>query len=142
MADLNAVKAVYQQYFEELAQAREKLTGFQFFFGGGVGNDPCQERFAQALEGVMGELAASADGETARAVLEYVYRAPQEHRDDKSAYWMLMAVHGLTVPAVKALTPADAADLAAWYDKAYPKRKRFPTQNETVEALKTQAKQD
>ncbi len=69
-------------------------------------------------------------------MLEYVYRAPVLHSRPLSAYWMLLAVHGMTENLIGGLPAADAADLYAAYTRAYPRGKRLPVQTRVLKKLR------
>ena len=65
-----------------------------------------------------------------------IYDAPQRDRAPKCAYWMLVAVQGLTRPLLGDLAPEDAAALRRQLEKAYPRYARMPVQNELLRELK------
>ena len=71
-----------------------------------------------------------------RELLAYIYAAPREHREPLSAYWMLLAVHGLTPDLAAALPREDAAILRRRYEADYPRRVRLPAQKKVLAALK------
>ena len=73
-------------------------------------------------------------------MLAYIYRAPSEHREPLTAYWMLQAVHGLTVPLIGFLDPSDARTLGEEYAGTYRRRDRFPAQKKALAALKKAAR--
>ena len=133
LADVQKLYEMYLARTKELTARRRPGDGL-LGFGPGPDQDPCHDAFSQALGACLAEKALSA-AETA-AILRYIYEAPLCHEHDQLAYWMLLAVHGLTVPRVKALTAADAAALWTWYRKAYPPAKRLPAQKQVLRALK------
>ena len=59
-----------------------------------------------------------------------------EHREPLSAFWMLKAVHGLTLDLIGHLSPADAAELLKAYKDTYPRPERLPAQKKVLAALK------
>ena len=70
-----------------------------------------------------------------REVLEYMYDAPLQNPNPKSAYWMLIAVQDLTKDLIKGLAPEDADALAERYIENYPRSQRLPVQTELVKLL-------
>ncbi|MEA5144166.1 MAG: hypothetical protein VB023_11435 [Oscillibacter sp.] len=133
LADVQKLYKTYLARTKELTARRRPGDGL-LGFGPGPDQDPCHDAFSQALKACLAEEIPSS-GETA-AILHYIYEEPFCHEHDQLAYWMLLAVHGLTVPRVKALTAADAAALWTWYRKAYPPAKRLPAQKQVLRALK------
>ena len=137
------VRAIYEEYLEAAAKAEaERKPGDGLLgIGKGPADSPCHARFAGALEAKLNAFAASApeSAETA-AVLDYIYGVAPRYGDLKSAYWMLLAVHGLTLPLIPCLSPADATCLRARYAETYTRRKRLPVQNQVLAALKSAAK--
>ena len=69
--------------------------------------------------------------------MEAVFDAPRKHPEPKSAYWMLVAVQGLTRVLIPGLSKEDAAALAARYAEDYPRRERLPAQDELLTLLQT-----
>ena len=73
----------------------------------------------------------------AEEILACVYFAPQARAERQDAvYWMLTAVHGMTVGLVSRLTPDAAGRLLARYQAAYPRREQLPAQRKAASALK------
>ena len=102
----------------------------------GPKDDPCHDRFAQALEHLLLDIRAQAppSGEV-RDALDAIYRAPLDHPWPLSAHWMLKAVHGLTAPLADLLTAADARALYDAYARDYPRWDRLPSQKQALRAL-------
>lgn len=137
------IRAVYETYWAEVSQAAEKqkpLAG-AFGTGGGLGAAPCHEAFARELEDALRDLAPLVTSGQARRILDYIYRVPMEHQETPSVYWMLTAVHGLTLPLIQRLEPEDAAELWTQYKKIYPPWDRFEPQKKVLAALKNQQHQ-
>ena len=136
------IKTIYDDYLSDTIrlEATRKPTDGLMGFGNRADYDPCHERFSDRLLQAVNNLAATEpSSETAFAVLRFVYDAPQEHKDNKLAYWMLQAVHGLTDGLIKYLSPEDAAELATWYSDVYPKHVRLPVQKTIAAHLQAQA---
>lgn len=142
MADPATITALYEAYIDAVRTLERSRKPGEGIFGlkNGPAYDPCHDRFAADLEAAIADYAAEKPSpEEARAVLEHIYTAPSLHRDMKSAYWMLIAVHGLTPPLVARLSPADAAELHRRYAKAYRRWERLPIQDKVLDALKKRA---
>lgn len=132
----------YETYFDELKRLKEERKPGDGLLGFGKrpDSDPCHDRFAEELKKALDTFTAGAPAsETVRRVLRYVYEKPLFHRDNNLAYWMLLAVHGLTEKLVPLLSEEDAAELTAWYTKAYPKRVLLPVQKRLAAQLRSQA---
>ena len=133
MAGLEEVRRVYETYLgrmEELQRKRKPAEGL-LGVGGGPAADPCQEEFPRQLEAVLSALERTepASGE-ARQVLEYLYRTPLPYRQgDQTVYWMLTAVHGLSLDLISRLTRQD-----------YPRWERLPAQKQVLAALNARRK--
>lgn len=135
---------LYKAYLQQIQEAEKRLKPADGLFGMGekLANAPCHEAFLEALRAFFDSMDTREDPERICQVLSYVYQAPfaypQVHR---SAYWMFLAVQGLTQQAIPCLRPEDAQALYLWYQKAYPRRERLPVQNQVLEALKRRGKQ-
>lgn len=108
---------------------------------GGPEDDPCHERFAAEVEGLLKESAATSptSGEAA-AVLAYLLEAPDKQRDSKSAYWMLIAVQGFGMDLIDRLNAADAKALLERFTDRYPRWERLPVQNLILKKLKSRSR--
>ena len=139
---LPRVEALYRDYIDtvETLEQNRKFGDGLFGLRPGPEDDPCHDRFAADLEGLLKDfLAASPDSGECAAVLRYMIEAPEPWRELRCAYWMLIAVHGLGLEMVARLDPADARALAEFYDKAYPRRDRLPVQRQLLKKLQRQA---
>ena len=133
------LESLYDRYIDEAEQAEmERRPGDGLL---GIGktpdNDPCHDRFVNDLETIISHL--SEDGRDSSEMLEqllFIYKAPLEHRKPASVYWMLLAVHGMTLPMIRGLDVADAESLSQWYKEKYPRRERFPAQKQVIKTLK------
>lgn len=140
MARLRTLYENYLALAEKLEQNKRAFAGFLGLVPG-PGEDPGHDRFAQDLEQLLtGFSHAAPRPEEIRQVLDYVYAAPVEHPQPRSSYWMLLAVHGLTLELIGGLNAADARELADWYEGAFPRRERVPVQNKVLKALKAAGK--
>lgn len=143
MDALEQVRGLYENYqtqFRQLEQTRRPGEGI-FGLGMGPRSYPCHGRFAQELEGLLPSIAAQEPGSSQiRQLLEYIYAAPLERPEGEDAvYWMLLAVHSLTLGLADRLSPADAQSLLEQYLSAYPRRKRMDAQDKVIAALRRRA---
>ena len=125
---------------QELERNRKpnELFGLKF----GPTDDPRHDRFADELAALLSDFVAEdPESGAVRAVIEKLYGAAKRYTEPKSAYWMLVAAQGLITRLVPGLDRADAAALAADYDKLWPRRARLPVQDEVLRQLKKAAKQ-
>ena len=64
---------------------------------------------------------SGADSAAVREVMEYVISAPQKTDAPRAAYWMLIAVQGLTRPLLPLLSASDAGTVCALLEKIFPR---------------------
>ncbi len=136
------IRQIYEDYLGDTIRLEDerKPTDGLFGFGKRSDFDPCHDRFTERLEQAVNDIAAGKpSSEVAYSVLHFVFEAPIVNNDNRQAYWMLLAVHGLTDKLISFLSPEDAADLTAWYSQAYPKHVRLPVQKTIAAHLQAQA---
>ena len=141
---LEEVISLYEAYLEEFYQLERKRKPMEgaFGFGGGPKNYPCHDRFAGDLEQLLQEFAeqSPSSGEVGE-VLNYIYfTAPECWKAEPAVYWMLMAVHSLTMDLIGLAEPSEAARLYDVYQRVYPRRSRLPSQDKLLALLKKRAK--
>ena len=139
----SAVQALFRNYIEEAERLEKERKPSDGLFGMSPkpADDPCHDRFADDLEEALSGFAAGdPEPEEVREVLSYIYRAPKEHLEPLSVFWMLNAVHGLTADLIPLLDPKDAALLCRQYDQDFPRRERLPVQKKVYEALKNKSR--
>ncbi len=140
---LTAVRALYEEYIDEVGrlERNKKPADGLLGFGKKISEDPCHDRFAERIEGLLREYAAEKPGSAdIREVLEYIYSIQREHKDPVCAYWLMNAVHGFTVELAGMLSREDASALYELYERNCPRRERFPVQKKVLKALKSAAK--
>ena len=140
---LSRLRSLIGDYLETVAEleANRRPTDGLFGLKPGPSDDPCHDRFAERMDALLRDFAAQEPSSAqAAAVLRELYAAAPANRGAKSAYWMLMAVQGAGLPLIARLSPADAAELHAFFEKSYPRRERFPVQKQTLQLLKKQSK--
>ena len=134
---MNQLLEIYKDYLEKAANARKKAPLFAGIFG--MGEDPrkhpCHEAFYEAVEEWVQKFDTS-DPDQILKVVEYIFQKPLEYEDHPDVYWFLFAAHTLTMPLIPKLRPQDRMALAEWYHQTYPKRVRFPAQNQVLGCLK------
>ena len=138
------LRGLYADYCAKVAQLeRERKPGAGIFgMKGGPADDPCHDRFAEAVRGLYEEfMAQKPDSAAVCELMAYACSAPLEHQEPRMAYWMLLAVQSLTQPLIGLLSPQDACALAALYEKSYRRRERMPAQIKLIKALKAAAEQ-
>ena len=141
---LARLRALYEAYLDKTAalERSQKFGAGWFGLKGGVADDPCHDRFAEELHGFFEDLSASgAESADVREIMEYVISAPQTADAPRAAYWMLIAVQGLTRPLLPLLSAADAGAVGAHLEKLFPRSKRLPVQDELLRALGKRAKE-
>jgi len=121
-------------------QASLKPTDGLMGFGKRADSDPCHARFSDRLELKLREIAEQAPSsqETAE-LMRFVYEAAKKSKEDVSAYWMLVAVHGHTAVLIPLLSSADATELSRLYLDRYPKYSLLPMQKRLVGQLQEQS---
>ena len=138
MAGLEEIRRLYGEYLAEAREAEAKLRPLDGVMGFGrkSSDDPCHNRFQEALEAML-RSAAKEGPESAelRAMLSYIYRVPKENREPLATYWMLMAVHGLTSDLIGQLYRENAETLWKEYRAAFPRWERLPAQKKVLSAL-------
>ena len=135
---ISEVKKLYEEYIaeaEKLERDRKPTDGL-FGMGKKTSDDPCHERFANELEAVLKSMTDSKpEPEKVYEVLDYIYRMPDEHKEPITVYWMLNAVHALTIDLIALLDKNYAEKLYTQYRKAIPRWKRLPVQKKVCSEL-------
>ena len=132
---LEEIRRLYEAYLEQVRQAEQSRRPFDGYMGFGpkLGDAPCHGQFARDLEALLKDLARQApDSGQARELLEFIYRAPQQHREPRAVYWMLLAVHALTAELIGLLNREDAQELLEEYKGLYGQRGQPPAQKKVL----------
>lgn len=141
MQTMIRIRQVYDDYLTETARlGKEFRPGNSMLgFGKGTDSDPCHDLFTKRVEQALNDMAAvnPATGDV-KEVLSYIYEIPEGYKNDKLAYWMMLAVHSLTERLAAFLSQKDAAALALRYAELYPKSARLPAQRKIAQLLQAQ----
>jgi len=122
---------------QERNRKPNELFGLKF----GPSDDPLHDRFAGDMAALLSDFASEKPESAAlRPVLEKLFGAAKENPDPKSAYWMLVAIQGLSRELIPGLSREDAAALLRDYERTWPRRARLPVQDDVLKALKKAAK--
>ena len=105
-----------------------------------MGDDPrrhaCHEQFYEDVAAwVAAFQAKDPTGEQAEAAVRWILESAAEHRDE-DVYWYMYAAQGHAKNLIPRMTAEACAQLAAWYDEAYPALDRMPAQQEVYRLLK------
>lgn len=140
---LAEVKEIYGEYIAQVKklESEKKIGDGLFGMGKKISDDPCHEAFADRLKGELKSFEDSSPSSAeVREVLGYIYHAQAEMNESLSTYWMMNAVHGLTLDLIGKLDPDAAQALMQLYNNDVPKRRRFPVQKQVFSVLKKAAK--
>lgn len=134
---LQQLRARYERYAEEAGRAAAKASPAAGLLG--MGNDPrkdpCHMGFYEDVEQwVKRFLAAGPDADAAWQAARWMLSAAAEHRD-QAAYGFMYAAQGLCREILPLISREGCADLAEFYDAAYPCRDRLPVQKEIYKLL-------
>lgn len=143
---LEKLPALIQDYLAEVEQqaAKRGPTDGLLGFGDALRNDACHDRFAEALQALIEQMAATPVSHTqAASALRILCEAPLQCPDNTPqtacARWMLEASQALALPLVPLLLPAEALQLFQWYRTVYPRSRQLPAEKKLAKALRLQA---
>lgn len=135
------IQSRYEAYLEEIARVISTAKPGAGLFGIGVSpkNDPCNDRFFTDIQSCLTGIAerAPSSDETEEA-LSYIYTAQESRRQD-FVFFVLSAVHGMTMPLVQYLTPEAAGRLADAYETGIKRVERMPVQTQLLKELYARA---
>ena len=143
MSWLNDVRELYKGYIAKAEQLeRDKKPGDGLFgLSGGPKDDPCHDQFAAALEQLLNDMVSQRPSSSeVREVLAYIFNASAAHTQPKTVYWMLEAVHGMTVDLTGLLDETDARLLKDAYVKTHQRWNTLPSQKSALKALERASK--
>ena len=139
------LSALYEAYLDKALHvelARKPGEGI-FGIGKKPSDDPCHDRFIEDLKQWLDQFRdAGPDSTDVRSVLSYIFRAPKDHPEPKSSYWVLIAVQALTRDLIPLLSEEDAAALVKEYTDAYKRWERMPAQKQVLDELRKASKRN
>ena len=143
METLVTVRALYENYLRTVAELREKKGPYRdlFGFGGGIKGDRCHTAFIEELCSALHAPDQIEAGE-AEPITAFVLHAPEAYERDGLICWTFIAAQQAVSPLIDLLAPEDAAALADWYGRYYPRVKRAPIQDRIFAQLKKRALSD
>ena len=127
----------YEAYREEIAKVIANAKPGAGLFGIGISpkNDPCNDRFFTDIQNSLAGIAERApSSDEAEEVMSYIYTAQESRRQD-FVFFVLSAIHGMTLPLVKYLTPEAAGRLADAYEENVKRVERMPVQQQLLKEL-------
>lgn len=135
---LEQLKACYAQYEREARQAVLNANPTDGLFGMGADprKHPCHDQFYRAVEAWVAEFLKGepSDWEIADAA-EWIIRAADGHRDEET-YWYMYAAQIHAQPLIQRMPAHRSAELAEWYNSAYPAIDRMPVQKTVFKLLR------
>ncbi len=137
MSAATEVRRRIDAYLDEIDQiiAQSKPGQGLFGFGTSPKNDPCNERFLTGMQSWFEQFALTAPlSDETEEVMEVVFTAQEERRQD-FVFFMLSAIHGMTIPLIDCLSPDAAERLAAAYERRIPRTQRMPVQLKLLDDL-------
>lgn len=140
METLATVRARYESYLHTVAELRGEKGPYRDLlgFGGGVKSDRCHAAFIEELTAALSAPEQAEAGELP-AIVSYVLHAPETYERDGLLCWTFIAAQQAVLPLIGSLEPAQAAELAGWYGRAFPRVKRAPVQDKLLAQLKKRA---
>ena len=134
---LSQLNAYYDAYAKELMELYKKASPMAGVWG--MGNHPrddrCNEVFYYNVEKWVKEfLASKPSQEGVEAVVDWLLKLAQIHRDDNT-FWFSFAIQTHAKELIPLMSQARALELKAWYDDAYSVQERLPAQQEIYKAL-------
>ncbi len=142
-AIMNEIQDCYQNYPGFCREIIRKATpGAGIFgFGNGPKTHPGHEEFYNRVGTLVQKfLSMSPSEEQVCSLTALVLFSADENRSETLAYWFLYAAQGHARQLIPLLPQGEAASLLQRYDRVYPKRDRYPVQEEVYRLLKRQAK--
>ena len=133
--EFSATMAEYEEAVTEVQKNRKMFDGV-FGMGNHPGNAPCHDTLDRKIQAMCTQAGETPDAGQIREMLEAVYAAPLAWKGPEYARLMLVAVQRHTLPLIPLLPERDRAELGAWYQEAWPRRKRMPVQEDVLKALK------
>lgn len=135
---LSQVEKLYDDYISKVRKIEQQMkpTDGLLGFGRKISDDPCHESFAEELQDILEEYEKTSPGsDEVKEVLRFIFGIPLKYEDSDSIYWMLNAVHSLTLGLTGFLSADDASEILEEYKNNYPRSKRLPAQKKLIRLL-------
>lgn len=140
------LRRILEIYREAVARVEKNKKPYDGLLGMGKkpSDDACHEQMDQGVAALIQRVAGvndeaagvvPADPSAVDALLSGLMHAAKEFDGPEYARIALVAAQRHGIPLIPRMTAAGRAELCAWYDKAYPRRLRFPIQKQIVDAL-------
>ena len=132
-------QGIIETYIEELdkAEKNRKPGSGLFGIGHGPGDYPCHEEMDRQVAELAEEIAeGDAAADEIAEIVKPVLQAEESRPWPEAARWAVMATQRHVLPLIARMSAADRETMLAWYEKAYPKRRRMPLQKQILEELK------
>ncbi len=132
-------QGIIVHYIEELEKAEKnrKPGSGLFGFGQGPGDFPCHTEMDNRVAELAAEIAeGEAEPDEVAEIVKAVLQAEESRAWPEAARWAVMASQRHVLPLIARISAEDKKEMLAWYEKAYPKRRRMPLQKQILEKLK------
>ena len=128
---------ILNRYTEDvrIVEKTKKITDGLFGMGRAPSEAPCHEEMDRRTEELTGRAAAEADAESIGGLVNAIFRAAVDYQGPEYARIALVAAQRHAMPLIGSMTETDREALRVWYEKAYPRRRRFPMQTEILRLL-------
>lgn len=134
--NLSALEEIYRAYIKKLADVYAHAPIAAGLFG--VGDDPrnhsCNDEFYQNVAQWVQDFASHANGQEAKAAVEWIlYQPARQHQ--KLTYWYMYAAQKHALPLIPLLLHQDKAEIRRQFAQLYPKQTWTPVQQEVYRLL-------
>ncbi len=146
--ELREILAEYDKSVEELEKNKKPFDGI-FGMGRRPADDPCHDLMDRKVEELTRRAAGeipSEEGETriadtaeTDALVRALFSAAGAYRGPVYAGMTLVAIQRHGMRLIPRMSGEAKSTLAGWYAKEYPKRRRFPMQEEICRLLQAGA---
>ncbi len=132
MEEFHEILEEYRGRVEEVEKKKRPLDGI-FGMGRTPASDPCHETLDQKVADMTER--ALKDGEMTDELVNALMRAAGEFEGPSYAQMTLVAIQRHGMKLIPGMSREGRRELLNWYEKVYPKRKRFPIQKEICRLL-------
>ena len=138
MSQTGEFRSIMDEYTEAVRNVQKNRKMFDGVMGLGnhPGNAPSHETLDKKVESLCLEAAGWENSEDREALIREISQAALDWEGPEYARLMLVAVQRHTLELIPKLEPEGRERLTEWYQKAYPRIRRLPVQNQVLSALK------